>query len=76
MASKNDEKTRAVLNRWWHMKRDAFTGPDPDRPVGVAQIKMVDSIGECEKWRRQVMVDINKDVTFIQNRALGEAKIR
>jgi pre-mRNA-splicing factor ISY1 len=36
----------------------------------------VSDLAECEKWRRQVIRDITREVAAIQNAALGEYKIR
>jgi len=71
--ARNEEKAMAMLNRWVRMKRELTVKPKDKRPTNISEI---DSIPTCEKWRSDVMRDIIKKVSDIQNAALGEFKIR
>ncbi len=62
-----------MLNRLVQAKRDALAGPKVRRPHLASE---VDSLSECEKWRGQIIRQIAKEVSIIQNAALGEHKIR
>lgn len=62
-----------MLNRLVTARKEAERGPKEKRPHLASE---VDDVGECEKWRREVVKQISKKVTEIQNGSLGEHKIR
>jgi len=71
--ARNEEKAMAMLNRWVRMKKELTAKPKDARPTNLTEIKTVPL---CEKWRDDVIEDITKKVSEIQNAALGEYKIR
>eukprot|EP00457_Paulinella_chromatophora_P011520 gb/GEZN01011664.1/.p1 GENE.gb/GEZN01011664.1/~~gb/GEZN01011664.1/.p1 ORF type:complete len:278 (-),score=64.24 gb/GEZN01011664.1/:206-1039(-) len=71
--ARNAEKAQAMLNRMVTARKEQEKGPKEKRPHLASE---VDDLGECEKWRREVVKQISKKVTEIQNGSLGEHKIR
>lgn len=69
--ARNEEKAQAMLNRWWTMKRSLTTKPLETRP---ALAQEVNSINECEKWRQQIIREISKKVSAIQNAGANKTK--
>lgn len=61
-----------MLNRWWSLKTESDT-KERRRPYLASKCN---SIVACEKWRLQILREIGKKVTEIQNASLGEHKIR
>lgn len=56
-----------MLNRFWQAKADALKQPIVKRPFLATEVS---DIQEAEKWRRQVIREISKHVSEIQNGAL------
>lgn len=54
-------------------KKDAAAAPIELRPFIASEI---DDLPQCERWRSQVIREISKEVSLIQNGSLGEHKIR
>jgi len=71
--ARNAEKAQAMLNRFIQAKRDALAPERQRRPDVVSEVQ---TVGECERWRTQIVREIGKKVAQIQNGALGEHKIR
>ncbi len=71
--ARNEEKAMAMLNRWVRMKRELSAKPKDKRPTNPLE---TDNVPLCVKWRNDVINDIVKKVSDIQNAALGEHKIR
>lgn len=71
--ARNEEKARAMLNRWYKMKRMLHVDQE-ERPPKIT--RKINSIADCEKYRHMVVTEINLKVTDIQNAGLGEHKIR
>lgn len=74
--ARNSEKAQGMLNRWWNMKRNLVNKEDEERPKGLIHIREIGNLEECERWRKQVTKEIISQVEVIQNRDLGEARIR
>lgn len=70
---KNEEKEQPMLNRWVNMKREQALGDIVRRPANPLDIE---SLQMCMNWRGQVMFEVAKLVTDIQNAGLGENRIR
>jgi pre-mRNA-splicing factor ISY1 len=71
--ARNEEKAMAMLNRWVKMKRNLNVkekGRRPDNP------QEAETINECEGWRNNIIREIVKKVSTIQNASLGEHRIR
>lgn len=62
-----------MLARFWAAKMNRDTKPRRRRP---ALADTCDRLDLAEKFRKQIIKEISKDVSFIQNAALGEHKIR
>jgi pre-mRNA-splicing factor ISY1 len=71
--AKNEEEAHAMLNRWVAMKKDLNSRTKDKRPSLSTECN---NLQECERWRNQVVKEITKRVTHIQNASLGEYKIR
>jgi len=76
--ARNEEKAQSMLNRWITYKHNlsrGYTGkPEEEKRPHLAS--SCGTIGECEKWRMQILRDIGKKVMDIQNESLGEQRIR
>lgn len=62
-----------MLNRLITARKEAILGPEKRRPYLATECT---DVGECEKWRRQIIRSIARQVGAIQNGSLGEHKIR
>jgi pre-mRNA-splicing factor ISY1 len=71
--ARNQEKAQAMLNRLVQAKKDAAR---PEKEVRPYLASEVEDLGAAERWRGQVIREIAKGVTEIQNGSLGEHKIR
>jgi len=71
--ARNQEKSMAMLNRWVQMKRNIVQGVQGRRPRNVDDI---DTIQECDHWRNQIIREITRKISEIQNAGLGEHRIR
>eukprot|EP00761_Pharyngomonas_kirbyi_P001824 gb/GECH01001828.1/.p1 GENE.gb/GECH01001828.1/~~gb/GECH01001828.1/.p1 ORF type:complete len:257 (+),score=77.26 gb/GECH01001828.1/:1-771(+) len=71
--ARNEEKAQSMLNRFLELKRGNVELKPEKRPRVTGT---VESIPECERWRRQVMKEIGDKVSVIQNASLGEHRIR
>jgi pre-mRNA-splicing factor ISY1 len=71
--AKNEEEAHAMLNRWVAMKKDLNSRTKDKRPSLSTECN---NLQECGRWREQVVKEITKRVTHIQNASLGEYKIR
>jgi len=71
--ARNQEKAQAMLNRFLQMKRDMAKQPEIKRPHLASNC---DNLEDCLKWRAQILRQVSKAVSQIQNAGLGEHKIR
>ena len=71
--ARNEEKAMAMLNRWVRMKRSLTQKTREKRPEDPLD---VGSIQECEIWRNNIVRELVKKVSDIQNASLGEHRIR
>jgi len=62
-----------MLNRFLQFKKDEAKGPIVKRPYLASEVNDVE---EAQRWRNQVIREISKQVSIIQNGSLGEHKIR
>ena len=70
--ARNQEKRQLLLNRIWSAKQDE--GKVKERRPFLATD--CNDLKEAEKWRQQVIRQISKKVSQIQNPGLGEYRIR
>uniref|UniRef100_A0A915DIR6 Uncharacterized protein n=1 Tax=Ditylenchus dipsaci TaxID=166011 RepID=A0A915DIR6_9BILA len=71
--ARNAEKAMTALARWRRMKESEERGPVAKRPNDVRDCKKV---GDAERFRREITMEISKKIASIQNPGLGEFKIR
>lgn len=71
--ARNEEKAMAMLNRFRAQQELELKGPKLKRPYHTSNCKYVP---DAEKWRLEVIHEISKKVSQIQNAGLGEFKIR
>ncbi|KAF7633205.1 AP-2 complex subunit alpha [Meloidogyne graminicola] len=71
--ARNAEKAMTALARWRRMKEQEEKGPVAKRPNDVRECK---NVNDAERFRRELVNDISKKITQIQNPGLGEFKIR
>merc|ERR1719203_1785676 len=75
--ARNSEKAMTALARWRKAKEEEEGGMSAKmkakRPYLASEC---DNIQEAERWRHQVIREISKSVTAIQNAGLGEFRIR
>jgi len=73
--ARNSEKAMTALARWRRAKEDedGEAKKPSKRPYLATEC---DNLAEAEKWRGQVIREVSKNVTAIQNAGLGEFRIR
>lgn len=72
--ARNEEKAQSMLNRYLAMKAEQRGETKKERRPYLAS--SCRSLDECEKWRSQILREIGRNVTAIQNESLGEHRIR
>lgn len=71
--ARNEEKAMAMLNRWVKMKRSLNTKDKGKRPKNPED---TNNLQDAEYWRSQIIRELVKKVSDIQNASLGEHRIR
>ena len=71
--ARNSEKRQELFSRWDQFKKDSGAGVGTKKPFVAAECT---SVNEAEKWRRDLVRDITKKISTIQNASLGEHRIR
>ncbi|ODN01482.1 Pre-mRNA-splicing factor ISY1 [Orchesella cincta] len=72
--ARNSEKAMTTLARWHAMKLEEERGPKQERRPYLSTL--CENLPEAEKWRMQIVREIAKKVSQIQNAGLGEFKLR
>jgi pre-mRNA-splicing factor ISY1 len=67
--ARNEEKAQAMLNRFVQAHVDVAKGPREKRPYLAS---LCETLGEAERWRHQILGEVAKKVSMIQNTSLGE----
>lgn len=62
-----------MLNRWITMKKNEARGPKEHRPFIADEC---DNLHDAEKWRRELMVELGRDISKIQNENLPHHQLR
>jgi pre-mRNA-splicing factor ISY1 len=60
--ARNEEKSHSMLNKWVDAKKK--DGLSARRPHLASECE---SLRECEKWRREVLQEVGRKVSQIQN---------
>ena len=71
--ARNEEKANNLFNKWDTFKKDFHSVGSNRRPLLASEC---DSLGDADKWRREIVRDLTKKTSMIQNATLGEFKIR
>lgn len=71
--ARNEEKAASLFNKWQTFKKDYHAGASNRRPLLASECQ---SLGDCEKWRREIVRDFTKKIAAVQNATLGEHRIR
>lgn len=71
--ARNQEKAMSLLARWYSYQKDLETPEKAKRPYLATECN---SLQEAEKWRHQIIKEIARKVSQIQNAGLGEFRIR
>lgn len=71
--ARNEEKALTLFNKWDTFKRDFHKDANNRRPLVASDCN---SLGDAEKWRRDLIKDVTKKIAAIHNATLGEHRIR
>ncbi|KAM2188134.1 hypothetical protein ACFX1R_031722 [Malus domestica] len=71
--ARNEEKAQSMLNRFIALKAEEKKKPKERRPYLASKCR---DLAEASRWRQQIMGEIGRKVTEIQNEALGEHRTR
>ena len=71
--ARNEEKAQAMLNRFVAAKSAANKEDKSQRPYLASEC---DNLPDCERYRNQIIKEISKKVSLIQNEGLEEHKVR
>ena len=71
--ARNEEKAQAMLNRFVAAKSAANKEDKSQRPYLASDC---DNLSDCERYRNQIIKEISKRVSLIQNEGLEETKVR
>lgn len=69
--ARNQEKAQSMMNRYLKGKQDELAGPKKLRPFLASEC--ID-LHEADKWHNQIVREISRKVSEIQNAGLGEHK--
>ena len=71
--ARNEEKAQAMLNRFVAAKSAANKEDKSQRPYHASECT---DLADCERYRNQIIKEISKKVSLIQNEGLEEHKVR
>ena len=71
--ARNEEKAQALLNRFVAAKTAANKDDKSVRPYLASECE---DVADCERYRNQIIKEISKKVSLIQNEGLEEHKVR
>eukprot|EP01103_Thecamoeba_quadrilineata_P020221 TRINITY_DN8565_c0_g1_i1.p1 TRINITY_DN8565_c0_g1~~TRINITY_DN8565_c0_g1_i1.p1 ORF type:complete len:276 (-),score=63.82 TRINITY_DN8565_c0_g1_i1:30-857(-) len=71
--ARNEEKSQSMLNRFLQMKSEERKKPRERRPFLASECH---NLIDAEKWRTDILREIGKKVSDVQNEGLGEHRIR
>lgn len=73
--ARNEEKAMTLFSKWdtFKSKYEAGDGGGKRRPFLSSECT---SLAEAEKWRREMIKEMTKKVSMIQNAGLGENRLR
>lgn len=75
--ARNEEKAAGLMNRWVSTKQMLRLGVKKYLLFSIYEIRerptipsQVNNIAECERWRTQVLTEISRNITKIQDSIL------
>jgi pre-mRNA-splicing factor ISY1 len=71
--ARNEEKALTLFNKWQTFKSEFHASRANRRPLVAGECE---SLPDAEKWRRDIVSNITKNITAIRNASLGEHRIR
>ncbi|KAL1519466.1 hypothetical protein AB1Y20_022986 [Prymnesium parvum] len=71
--ARNEEKAQAMLNKFVAAKKEANRPDKSQRPYLASECN---NVSDCEIYRNQIIKEISKKVSLIQNEGLDEHKVR
>lgn len=71
--ARNQEKAQSMMNRYLKGKQDEQSGPKKLRPFLASEVS---DLQEADKWHHQIVREISRKVSEIQNAGLGEHRCR
>lgn len=71
--ARNEEKALTLFNKWQTFKKDYHAGDQNKRPLATTECQ---SLPDAEKFRREILQNITKKISLIQNASLGEHRVR
>jgi pre-mRNA-splicing factor ISY1 len=71
--ARNEEKAFTLFNKWQTFKQDFHASRANRRPFLASEC---DSLQDAEKFRREIVSNLSKNVSAIKNPSLGEHRIR
>jgi len=71
--ARNEEKAQAMLNKFVTAKKDANRVDKSQRPYLATECS---NVPDCELYRNQIIKEISKKVSLIQNEGLEEHRVR
>lgn len=71
--ARNEEKAQSMLNRFLASKNEEKKKPKEKRPYLASECR---DLADADKWRLQILREIGRKVTDIQNPGLGEHRLR
>ncbi|KAL6964924.1 hypothetical protein U1Q18_035979 [Sarracenia purpurea var. burkii] len=66
--ARNEAKAQSMLNRFITMKNEEKKKPKEHRPYLALERR---DLSDANKWRQQIIREIGRKVTEIQNKCLG-----
>eukprot|EP01033_Poteriospumella_lacustris_P014128 gene14128-10090_t len=71
--ARNEEKALTLFSKWQTFKKDFHADKNNRRPLLDSECE---SLGDAEKFRRDILSNLTKKLSAIRNAGLGEPRIR
>lgn len=71
--ARNEEKAQNLFNKWTAFKKDFHSSSGNRQPLLASECE---SIVDADKFRKEVIRDVTKKISMIQNASIGEFRIR
>lgn len=73
--SRNKEKSQSMLHRYYQQQMAASSSLIGGADIRPRNVRSVTTIRECEKWRHDLIREVSRKITKIQDPLLTEAQI-